>query len=248
VAAPSYLVVYLARPELPGRHWWQPTNDPELRGGDMTWGICRPNVRGIRNIVGANLFFVACDPQRLLSDRYHLTTYFHVGEAISHPAALQRYPGRPNVLIDHLPGGGTIAECVESYARLHGERIRWWAEVGKSRERTDRLNIRKEAARYVVTHDDEVFIHAWWDHHSRIGTYRRAGRDILDPVWRHALTKPYLVADRTVSRVLAHPMPYFDLARRLNLPGSERLRNEANRHPYQSVTPILSKHCSNSLS
>jgi hypothetical protein len=76
VAAPSYLVVYLARPELPGRHWWQPTNDPELRGGDMTWGICRPNVRGIRNIVGANLFFVACDPQRLLSDRYHLPPIF----------------------------------------------------------------------------------------------------------------------------------------------------------------------------
>lgn len=61
-----------------------------------TWGICRPNVRGSWIKPGDTLFFLCCIDH---SNEYFLKGWFEVGELISYPEALIRFPGRLNVII-----------------------------------------------------------------------------------------------------------------------------------------------------
>jgi len=55
-------------------------------------------------------------------------------------------------------------------------------------------------------------------------TYRRDGHSVIEPVWQHAMTKPYLVADMRVSHLLRQSVPYIELAEALTLPSSSELQ------------------------
>src|SRR5437867_2054052 len=96
----SWLLVYLTDPQKPGDRWLDQGNHPELRTPPMTWGICRTDVRRAA-VVGDDLFFVAYAGDRPLHDRYHLAARFRVGERIAQHDAVDRFPGRPNVILDH---------------------------------------------------------------------------------------------------------------------------------------------------
>jgi hypothetical protein len=65
-----------------------------------TWGICRPNMRKSCK-VGDVLIFIACFKEKPKDDpqRYILKGWFCVGEKIDYITALERFPGRRNVII-----------------------------------------------------------------------------------------------------------------------------------------------------
>ena len=43
-AGRGYLLVYLAHSQAEGTWWFDQSNDPDLRYGIQTWGLCRANV------------------------------------------------------------------------------------------------------------------------------------------------------------------------------------------------------------
>jgi hypothetical protein len=96
----SWLLVYLADPKT----GLDKTNDPELRMKPMTWGVCRPATRRYVS-VGDDLWFLACAADQPLPDRYRLTARFHVAEKLDLPAAVERFGGRENVIVEARPGG-----------------------------------------------------------------------------------------------------------------------------------------------
>lgn len=225
---PAYVLVYLARPELPGKTWWDRTNDPELRDGPLTWGICRPNVRAFGTMPGAHLFFVAYDHSRPAVDRYRLTTYFRVdgSRVLDHAKAREQFGTRRNVLLDYLATGSSLPERVAAYVDEHFADLCWWNELSRRAREDDLTHLKEHADDHILWVRDKPYIHAWWDHHSLPWGGKPGSR-----VWRHAAQTPYLVADMTVSRVLRKSVPYNDVAALRGRKEASDLLNGANRHP-----------------
>jgi hypothetical protein len=211
-AARSWLLVYLADPDKPGEEWFDRGNDPEMRAWPMTWGICRTDTR-IDARIGDDLYFVAFGANRPPEERYYLTARFLVGEKISWPEAVDRFHGRPNVLIDSLPLGPSVPERVVEYIAAHREELRW---DGRRRVVLASLEdggawLHEHAEDFVIEIDGRDFVHAYHDDHADWRSRRVDG--------------PYLVAADTVSKVLATPIRYTDLGGQCpSLPPADRLR------------------------
>jgi hypothetical protein len=69
--------------------------DPDFRPPAATWGICRPDIRrAVRP--GSHVVFLGYFPR---TRRYLMKGWLRVAESISYLQALERFPGRPNVII-----------------------------------------------------------------------------------------------------------------------------------------------------
>lgn len=91
----NYLCVFRADPDIDD-DVVDLGQDPDFSPPVPTWGICRPQVRARWVSVGSHVVFVGYDPER---DTYLLKGWFRVGEIITYPEALQRFPNRRNVII-----------------------------------------------------------------------------------------------------------------------------------------------------
>lgn len=191
-----YLLVYHSYPQLPGERWLDQSNDPELRVTPMTWGICRPDVRAWAR-ADADLFFLAYldDGSRLpANERYYLTARFRVAERISQDEAVQRFHGRPNVILDLLPDGPSLADRLRTYVADHLN-VLAWDDVAELRHdlATGAGRLFDRPGDFTHTIDNVTYVHAWWDDH---------------PNWQHRSESPYLVADEVQSKVLESAIPY----------------------------------------
>jgi hypothetical protein len=74
-----------------------------------TWGICRPNVRGSWIHEGDTLVFLCCINH---TNEYFLKGWFEVGELITYPEALQRFPERSNVIVSST-SSSKVATCTK---------------------------------------------------------------------------------------------------------------------------------------
>lgn len=223
----SWLLVYLADAARDGERWLDKGNDPDMRALPMTWGICRTDTR-IGAKVGDDLFFVACGADRPISERYYLAAQFRVAEKIGWPEAVARFAGRPNIIVEPLPPGSSLAERVVSYVRSHSDELRWNGRrrvLASLREGGGWL--REHADDFVVTLGGRDYVHASYDGHGDWRTRRLDG--------------PYLVADEVASRILDDPIPYVELAAACpELPPVEMLRTPGRqpRHNRRVLTPM----------
>jgi len=152
-AGRGYLLVYLAHSQAEGTWWFDQSNDPDLRYGIQTWGLCRANVR-TRQSPAQHLFFIAYDGSRYdgsrhEGDRYYLASHFRLHERISHSAAPARFGERPNIGLDLLPGGGTVEDRLYKYALTHIKDLKWWVECSK-REHEAHLADLRRGTEYAV--------------------------------------------------------------------------------------------------
>ncbi len=232
----AYLLVYHISSKLAGDLWVDKGNDPDLRRAPMTWGICRTNVRNWARI-GADLFFLAYHEdghRRPLEDRYYLSARFRVDERIGHDKAVRRFPGRPNVILDRLPPGPSLAERLHKYLVGHAEDLAWDEKEQIQHDLAAGTGeVRWRAEDYTVRIGDEWYVHANWDHH---------------PDWRRRLTAPYLVADGVESKRLQTPIRYADcVARCQSLPSLDSLqtprwwRHPARHLPHDAVSYLLAR-------
>lgn len=208
----AWLLVYLADPGKPGERWLDKGNDPEMRRWPMTWGICRTDVRQTTR-AGDDLYFVAYGADRPIAERYYLAARFHVAEVIDWPSAAVRFAGRPNVIVEALPGGGSVDDRVVAYARSHRAQLRWDGLRTRTVASldTDERWLRDHARDFSVELAGRDFVHAYYDGHGDWRTRRLDG--------------PYIVADETESKMLAEPIPYVELADECpELPRPEHLR------------------------
>lgn len=72
------------------------TNDPDFSLPHPTWGICRPNVRRWKSLVGSTLIFLGYFKEQ---NRYYIKGWFKVDSSITFLDALTRFPNRRNVII-----------------------------------------------------------------------------------------------------------------------------------------------------
>lgn len=229
----SKLLVYLADLSKPGERWLDSGNDPEMRVWPMTWGICRTDTR-IQAKVGDDLFFVAFGADRPLQDRYYLAAQFRVAQKIGWAEAVERFAGRPNVIIEPLPSGPSVDERVVRYVSSYRNELRW---AGARRVVSSLVEgdgwLREHARDFVIDLDGSQYIHAYYDGHSDWRTRRLDG--------------PYLVAHTDESRVLAQPIPYVELAAKCaELPPVERLRSTGRRprHNQRRLSPAAAGYLS----
>lgn len=163
--------------------------------------------------VGSHLFFLGYDRRQLPLDPYALTAYFQVVERIPQAMAVQRYPGRPNVILDRLPVGPSQEERVRTYIAMHRDHLCWRDE--------DRLLEDLDAGRYVPPCGDSDLVHTHWDGHED---------------WARRILQPYLVADARQSKILDEPIPYGELAAACpGLPRRDSLRSAWGRHNLRRV-------------
>jgi hypothetical protein len=192
----------------------------------MTWGICRTDVR--RNArVGDDLYFVAYGADRPPGDRYYLAARFQVAEKIDMADAIDRYPGRPNVILDVLPPGPSIEDRVVTYVADHRNLLRWTGvrtQIERSLREGDGW-LRSHATDFVVDLTGRTYVHAYYDDHGD---------------WRDKrLRGPYVVADEHASKILLDPIPYSDLATGCAaLPSQESLRHMWGVQPRHNARTI----------
>jgi hypothetical protein len=225
----AWLLVYLASSRLPGERWVDIGNDPELRTSPMTWGICRPNVRRWVD-VGDELYFIAYRKDA----GYHLSARLSVTELISPAEALARFPGRCNVILDHVPPADSVEDGVRRYLEQHRRELAW-AKGDRDRARialaTDKVDpsILRD---FTVEIDGTPYVHAYYDEHDD-------WKGVLGPDGqRHGLGRlngPYAVGDAVESRILRDPIPYDVLANGTGLPASGSLRNRSNKHSARRI-------------
>lgn len=72
------------------------TNDPNFSQPQPTWGICRPNVRRWKSLLGSTLIFLGYFKTE---NKYYIKGWFKVLESITYLEALSRFPDRENVII-----------------------------------------------------------------------------------------------------------------------------------------------------
>lgn len=213
----AYLLVYLAVGN-PDDEWADIGNDPDFRQPPFTWGICRTNVRAWAQ-PGDDLFFIAKRPAPNVDDRYFVRARFRVAEKVDHVDARTLLGPRQNVIIDELPPGGDLRSRVTEYID------RWRLDLQWNDGRPDLSRLasgqwsQDEFA--VEVAPSTWYVHSYWDPH-------------VD--WKNRLRSPYLIADESVSCVLAEPIRWADVASRSDrLPGPGNLTNKSNRHAAQRV-------------
>lgn len=91
----NYLCVFRANHEI-GNDVADLGQDPDFSPPVPTWGICRPQVRCRWISVGSYVVFIGYYSE---TRTYLLKGWFRVGEIISYPEALERFPDRRNVII-----------------------------------------------------------------------------------------------------------------------------------------------------
>ncbi|GEM_PF-3145760 len=206
----AYLLVYMAEAS---RGWLDRGHDPDLRALPLTWGTCRPDVRRYA-LEGSQLFFLGYDRRQPQPSPYMLTAYFHVAERILQKDAVQRFPGRPNVILDRLPPGPSLDEQVLSYIRAHRDHLCWPDEAKDRAFQSLEMSGGDRHAMllsFVTPLAQPNFVHAHWDAHAD---------------WRKRICQRYFVADSPPSAVLDQPLPYDQLTAACRaLPPRDTLRS-----------------------
>jgi hypothetical protein len=212
MARRAHLVVYKAVAGDGPDRFQDLGNDPDLVDSPLTWGICRPDMRGRRQR-GDDLFFLAfMGSAAPVEARYFFTAHLHVRKVVDQAVAAELFPGRENVLLDHLPKAGNETDALVAYVAQHRAHLKWAdARVVTRHLDSDIERLRERVAEYVVAFGNNLYVHSWWDPHDD---------------WRHRATKPYVIGGPP-SRALKDPAVYADLIRYLpQLPTPDQLRTK----------------------
>ena len=121
---PHYLCVFRADSSVPD-DVRDLGDDPDFRKPAPTWGICRPGIRhGV--VPGSYIVFLG-----LAGGSYLLKGWFRVGEKLGYLEAMERFAGRPNVIVtDRKP-----VELIAAHAQWKRQDLR---EVAMQKWGTDR--------------------------------------------------------------------------------------------------------------